>query len=787
MGIAASFGETCRVGQPQKRRRVGRFALAGFGLLLFGAPGPVVAHPVLAHAALAHAPLAQGMPRPSKVTDWKSTHNVDRLKADEQVLPEYKEKELPDGTKVKPRAPWPFVVLVSSGESEGSRKIDERVLSDTRFVLATGAVKLVRIPSGSALDVPYLASVTGLRDPSLVFVNRDFEVVGALTQPSQFEERGVFPILTKLADQEYTVRLGSYLTDYVKIMEAEELLWRDDEKLAELQRKAASAPPAKQEKYDAEADELEARIQRERDALLVREDALRGSLRLVEAKPEALPTTTGRGSKKRKITPEESEAIATFRQYARDENPHVRAAAVEDLGTLDSPAMVEQILEAARDRDARVIEAAARALGRMKSAESLEAVLSGLSSSDARMRRAALLGVGRLEVPLPAAVALVAPLVESGDEQIRRAAIQALSRHAGKEQAAPFVKALEDPLPALRVLAAEALGKLKVTEAALPLCARLDDADWAVRKAAAEALGRLRVRESIQPLLEHFESAEGLLVEVMYQALVAVTGQNFPLDRARWRWWWDEYGAGYRLLTDEEIEDAKRRSAEAIARYEGPDKKTYHEIVTLSQRLLFVIDISASMRDKITIPPGTTEKELEKFPSRVKIDIAKKELIELLAGLDENTRFNIVTFAGEVQAWKPGLVGASARTAAIKFVTDLKAMEPPTRVHGRVVAVAGEEQKTDTYAALGAALGISGDSDKDWQSRSEVDTVFFLTDGLPTKGEIVDVNLLIETFSELNRTRGVVIHLILFEKEAAERLRPLAERNGGQCVVRGFQ
>ena len=46
---------------------------------------------------------------------------------------------------------------------------------------------------------------------------------------------------------------------------------------------------------------------------------------------------------------------------------------------------------------------------------------------------------------------------------------------------------------------------------------------------------------------------------------------------------------------------------------------------------------------------------------------------------------------------------------------------------------------------------------------------------------------LIESVTEMNRTRGLTIHLVMFDRNAAERLAPLAEKNGGKCVVRNFE
>jgi len=219
--------------------------------------------------------------------------------------------------------------------------------------------------------------------------------------------------------------------------------------------------------------------------------------------------------------------------------------------------------------------------------------------------------------------------------------------------------------------------------------------------------------------------------------------------------------------------------------YHDPRKRKYHTIETLSRKMVFIIDISSSMKDSIVIPPYAPKELHDEFPDRVKMEIAKKELIALLATLDSSVYFNIVTFAGKVEPWQDGLVSGSMRTAAIKFVAKLKALEPP-RGSKNKRASSGDETKTNTYGALMAAFGVYDEAVPNWKARSQVDTIFFVTDGVPTVGTLTDVPKVIDAVTELNRTKGVIIHVITFDKQDAIKLGPLATRNGGQIVVRGY-
>ncbi|MFQ5843800.1 MAG: hypothetical protein ACE5JG_02310, partial [Planctomycetota bacterium] len=337
--------------------------------------------------------------------------------------------------------------------------------------------------------------------------------------------------------------------------------------------------------------------------------------------------------------------------------------------------------------------------------------------------------------------------------------------------------------PPRRGVPPRARAPLRTAEAAEPLLEAIHSPDWSLQKAAIEALGRVRVKKSIEPILTMFEREEGLLKEVLYQALVAISGQDFKYRESLWRRWWDRYGEGFQLPTEQDLERQRMLAEKALDGYAKARK--YHKIKTLSRKMVFVIDISASMADKIVIPSDAPESVRKEFPSRVKMEIAKNELIELLASLDQNVWFNIITFAGKVKPWKKTLVRATggSRNGAIKYAAKL---EPLRASGGGRKRSSGEVQKTNTYGALLEAFGLADSKVPDWKARSRVDTIFLVTDGVPTIGEITEPPKLIDAITELNRTRGVVIHVICFDKETGQQMARLATRNGGKYVLRGF-
>jgi HEAT repeat protein len=741
-------------------------------------------------AALIAAPAApQNMPSTSKVENWTSTKNQELIKIQWDGVPEYLAHKAPDGSTIPPRAAWPFLIFVKSADSKEATKIQSLVFGDTRIAIASKTVHFTQISPDKALDLPYLKGLNGVKDPSLVIVDRDFKVLGFVNDWKDFDDRSVLPLLVKASDANYPVKLAAFVAAFVEQLEIGEQLWKKEQRIVELQKKIGKANEAKQKELDAECDKLEKEINGAQDGIDKRIAEIKAPMVPKEAEAPPPPTTFGTGKNKRKLTPQEIEAIESFREFARNDNPLVRAAAVEDLGSLDSDAVVDAILAACNDVDERVIEAAGRGLGKMMSDASLAAMLEGLDSGNAKAKAAAAFGFARVKRPYPPAVPKLAALLKSGDDDLRRAAVQALANMKEPSTTDGLIEAMNDKIPALRVLAAHALGELKQPKAVPALVAAMPADDFPLKKAAAEALGKIRSRDSIDPLITRMEAESGTIVEVIYHALVDVTGEDHSYDPKHWRKWWDLANKDWKLPSDSDVERMKSKVAAALLQYKSPDKKTYHTIETLSKRMIFVIDVSSSMGDKIPVPDTATKEQVDAFGSRVKMDIAKNELIALLASLPDDVEFNIVTFAGSAKAWQGGLVGSGSKAAAVKFVSKLQAMQAVAGSSGRSrAAVTGgsDEQKTNTYAAILAAFGYADEGTPDWKKRGKVDTIFFVTDGLPTTGQIVDVQKMVDTVTDMNRTRGLTIHLVMFDKEAAERMKGLAEKNGGKCVVRSL-
>lgn len=147
-----------------------------------------------------------------------------------------------------------------------------------------------------------------------------------------------------------------------------------------------------------------------------------------------------------------------------------------------------------------------------------------------------------------------------------------------------------------------------------------------------------------------------------------------------------------------------------------------------SKRVIFVVDISGSMEARFTTNRGETLNRLQ-FVQRELQSVLKEQL-------PTGAKFNLVIFSSGVQAWKPGLVAAT-----------------PQSVQEAVQYVAGLHQKggTNIHGALEKAF-----------ADSEADSIYFLTDGMPSEGKKKANADILQDVAAWNAQRKVVVNTIAF-------------------------
>ncbi|MCR9248307.1 MAG: HEAT repeat domain-containing protein [bacterium] len=357
---------------------------------------------------------------------------------------------------------------------------------------------------------------------------------------------------------------------------------------------------------------------------------------------------------------------------------------------------------------------------------------------------------------------------------------------------------LGDADAAVRMAAADAVGDLKLAAHTEALIRLINDSEWQVQSAAITALGKLRPQSAVQPLIDLMKQPGRLKMECA-NALFLITTFDFGPDPERWQNHWNSLMRveGWRIPTEEELQKAResRKKYNEIYGMKEGDRNPFRDIPNTSTNVLFIIDQSGSMDDMVI--------EVEKFQGyadRRRLTIVKTDLMNTIDTLTKDTNFDIVAFATDLKVWKKRLVPANVvnRSAAKRFIQRLK---PLGGSESQALAASGlggaanlAAGKTNTLKALMYAFGIDpekpapkaavtgpGKTAMKWK----IDTVYFLSDGRPSTGVLVDTNEILKEVNRLNEAYRMTFHTIAIGDFQKAFLRDLARQNGGEFVDMG--
>lgn len=312
-----------------------------------------------------------------------------------------------------------------------------------------------------------------------------------------------------------------------------------------------------------------------------------------------------------------------------------------------------------------------------------------------------------------------------------------------------------------------------------------------VRVQAAGTLARLAWHGGIEALIDRLDAERGATLESMLDALVALTGQSPGASARSWRAWRSSEGGpfvrGERPLGERAPKPPKRaKPAPANATSSG----SYFGIPQNGASVLYLFDNSLSMRAKMGgkkkaagDPPDTGPVAATRWV------VCKRELKRALGQLRPTQKFNLVSFANRALCFDETMREATPENvdAGIAWIDGLKL-----------------EFQTNVYDALDLAFQLAGRGVDDRYYVSDVDTIFFLSDGAPTmpkwnergiRGD--DPEDILRAVRRWNALSRVTVHTIGFGLQAAGkdrskngRLRPavflrrLAEQNQGRHVLK---
>lgn len=339
------------------------------------------------------------------------------------------------------------------------------------------------------------------------------------------------------------------------------------------------------------------------------------------------------------------------------------------------------------------------------------------------------------------------------DPEELRSAVVALCRlnRADPRWMRKLMEMADSSRPEERMGAAVGFLEVRTPEAVAVLHELLHDKHWRVRFEAMQQVGTLRRSSSLPILIERLDLETRRLQDDLARVLRLMTGLDHGKTTARWSLWWDDQESNlvlppYEVALAAEMAREERREASV-------SQVTFYGLGIISDRLAFVVDISGSMSAAARWRDVQTKSE--GGPRTTRLAVAKKELSRALKGLSPGVLFNLVFFSSGVSAWQDELVPMDERVL-------VEALEFTNR-HG---AGGG----TNVFGALMAAI-----------DDPEVDTLYLLSDGEPSVGELIDTAKIHDRVLRLNETRKIRIHCISIGKSSTF-MKGLAEATGGAYV-----
>ncbi len=375
----------------------------------------------------------------------------------------------------------------------------------------------------------------------------------------------------------------------------------------------------------------------------------------------------------------------------------------------------------AKESDAAAADAMATALGRLGGAVSAIALHKAAESRPVA-RACSIRALGWLR----GEAGFIRKFEKDRDDAVRAAVIEALVR----------LKATDWPTEPLGERSGIVLG-LSLPRMADPVVARrlagtlLQQTSWRVRSATLTGIEERRESALLPLLVDCLERERGRLGQDVWLALRRLTGKDVPPDPEQWR-----------ALGALEVSDAPTQAAPK----EGETRTVgYFGLPVVSERIAFVFDVSGSMRDD-----GKMDLAREHFAGTAK-KLGAAQSYDLFAYrylLDYPPRPKLERAFGKLRTGR-----AKAASAWLK--------KQPARGGGAI------------YDALVAAL-----------DDPEVDTIYLLSDGVPSYGSVKRDYRVLQEVRRHNHWRRVAIHTILLGKKGTDKkfMLALATQNGGQAV-----
>ncbi len=377
--------------------------------------------------------------------------------------------------------------------------------------------------------------------------------------------------------------------------------------------------------------------------------------------------------------------------------------------------------------------------------------------------------------------------------ELRVVAVQAMAKDATADLVPTLIELLRDTEPNVRIAAANAIGTalqphVDETAGAVPDAAMLAlrdaaiqkledvlvrDKVWQARSAAAFALAVMRCKPVVPALIaglaaELNRKKDPWAMDVrLHKLLEGLTGQSVVRGSAEpWQEFWRREGAAFAVRP-------KPKPGEAPAT-EGKYEK-FFDLEVESDRVLFVLDFSGSMAEPANVKQrGVGTAGDGTATNATKAELVVSELKQLVLSLPDGALVNMVVFGDEVRVWRK----EGQRPALVQLDDDAR-----DDLLGNFLDNLRPSGATNLYGALDVALEFGDRGLYDKYYAAGFDTLYVISDGAPTAGEVTDKDEIRRRVRERNGLRKITVHCITFgEQNDMDFLRAMAEENGGRHI-----
>ncbi len=351
---------------------------------------------------------------------------------------------------------------------------------------------------------------------------------------------------------------------------------------------------------------------------------------------------------------------------------------------------------------------------------------------------------------------------------LRNAAARALGQ-AGDPDPVPTLRrnVADDDEPTVQTAALDTLGRLRAGAAFEEIASALETRHWPVRAAAAAALGAVGDLRAVRILIDRLPEETGRLRTDLDRALGRLTGFEFGGSAALWESWWKVHGPS--------VNDGSFVRREKTVS-NGPEETgiTFYGVRSLSNRIIFILDISMSMKYRAgTRFPVSGGANVIQPEGNRKIDIARAQLKTALLALPEGAEFNIIFYRQGIEVLHPKMIRRTDRNLkrAFEFI-DRRRPAGGTNLFDALHRAFNPVEVLDSGTRI---------TDRNYAALA--DTVYLLSDGEPNYGRLQSSARMVQEIGRLNRSRKIVVHAIGIGEHNVSFMRALAEATGGEYAA----